>query len=452
MTRQTPITGGSPGLPRILGAPSAAAVMVGLVIGSGIFRVPSSVAASVESVGAIILVWVAGGVLALIGALVVAELSCLYPQAGGVYVFLREAFGPLPAFVYGWTRLLLLTPASIGAIALIFAAYLRPLLPPGAPEARWIAALAILIVTLLNYRSLLWSALVENTASLIKVLLLLGLSFSLFALGDPSEGSFSGPVGITPSSWSGFGLALVTVMWTYSGWSSVAAMAGEVRDPDRNLPRAIFGGISTVILIYLCVNGAFLFTLAPGEVASSSRVAADAAMRIWGEAGASVITGIVAIATFSAVQAAMMFNPRIFFAMANDGLLFSPIGKVHDRFLTPHLATLFTSILGIAYVSIRSFEQLAQAFILGVWPFHILMVIGLIRLRSLHPEKERPYRTWGYPLLPVVFLLASMAMVINALVWETGLTLFGFALIGAGVPVYYLRGRASLKREPSEGS
>ncbi|MFC1662230.1 APC family permease, partial [Gemmatimonadota bacterium] len=349
---------GVPDLPRVLGSVSASAVMVGLVIGSGIFRVPSSVAASVETVGAIALVWVLGGVLALFGSLVVAELSCLYPEAGGVYVFLREAYGPASAFLYGWTRLLLLVPASIGAISLILAAYLDPFLPVEGLEDRWIAALVILLVTVLNYRSLLWSALLENIVTVAKVLVLLALAVALFALGDGAHGALAEPTQLSPASWSGFGLALVTVMWSYSGWSSIAALAGEVRDPGRNMPRALMGGIIVVLLVYLAINGAYLYVLPLEEMAGSPMVAADAATEVFGGWGVSLVSGIVILATFGAVQAAMMFNPRIFYAMAKDGLLFSPIGSVHRTFLTPHFATLFTALLGIGYVLVRSFEQL----------------------------------------------------------------------------------------------
>jgi amino acid transporter len=426
-------------LPRILGAPSAAAVMVGLVIGSGIFRVPSSVALSVETVGAVALVWIVGGLISLFGALVVAELSCLYPEAGGVYVFIREAYGPLPAFLYGWTRLLLLVPASVGAMSLILAAYLRPLLPFEAVDERWIAAAVIVFVTALNYRSLLWSSRLENVISFSKVVLLLVLALALFTLGDGRSGALSQPMGLAPASWTGFGLALVTVMWTYSGWSSIAALAGEVRDPGRNMPKALIWGIGVVLLVYLGINGAYLFVLPLDEVAGSTMVATDAAAAALGDVGSLFVSGIVVLATFGAVQAAMMFNPRIFFAMANDGLLFSPIGRVHNRFLTPHLATVFTSILGIGYVAVRSFEQLAQAFILGVWPFHILMVLAVFHFRGTRPEAERPYKTWGYPVVPALFLAASGLMILNALLAEPGLTLFGFGLILAGIPVFLLR-------------
>ena len=435
-------------LPRILGWPSAAGVMVGLMIGSGIFRVPSSVATNVESVGAMGMVWVAGGILALCGALTILELTCLYPRAGGVYVFLREAYGPLPAFLYGWTRLLLLVPASVGAIALILAAYLKTIVPLAGISDRWIAAAVIALLAALNYRSLKWGAGLENVVSGAKVIALAALGVVAFTMGESTAGALSGPITFAPSSWSGFGLAMVTVMWSYSGWSSSAALAGEVRDPARNMPRAVLGGVSVVIVLYLVTNAAYLRLLPVEAIAGSRLVAADAMSRVLGEAGASLVALLVVVSTFGAVQAALMFNPRIFYAMASDGLLFAPIGRVHAEFRTPHLATLFTAALGIVYVSVRSFDQLAQAFILGVWPFEILMVWSVFRLRRLQPDAPRPFRTPGYPFVPALFLVATVLMIVNALIRQPGLTLFGFGLILAGVPFYLL---ASRRRSFHEG-
>ncbi len=428
----------APPLPRILGTASLAAIGVGLMIGSGIFRVPSPVAADVGSTGAIALVWVAGGLLALFGSMTVAELACLYPEAGGVYVFLREAHGPLPAFLYGWTRLLLLTPASIGAIALIFASYARSFLTLAPGADRWIAAGLIAALAVVNYRSLLWSALFENAITATKVLTLLGLCVGVFALRSRTDGALAGPAAVAPATWGGFGLALVTVMWAYSGWASVSAMAEEASDPGRTLPRALILSVTIVIGIYLAVNAAYLWLLPLPDVAASTAVAADVARAAFGPVGIRMVAGLVLVSTLGALQAALMFNPRIFLAMARDGLLPGAVGRVHEKFRTPHAATLCAAGLGVVYVSVRSFEQLAQAFILGVWPFHILTVWAVFKLRRMRPEADRPYRTWGYPVVPALFLLASAALVLNALVQRPGLTLFGFALIAAGAPVYWL--------------
>jgi basic amino acid/polyamine antiporter, APA family len=434
-----------PALPRVLGATSAAAVMIGLMIGSGIFRVPSVVAAQVGEVGAIGMLWVLGGLMALFGSLTIAELACMYPRVGGVYVFLREAYGPLPAFLYGWTRLLLLVPASVGAISLIFASYLDALLPGLGLRERWVAGALILTLTVLNYRSLLWGARLENALTAAKVLALAVVAGAVFGLGNRESGALAAAPAFAPSSWSGFGLAMVTVMWSYSGWSSVAAFAGEVKDPGRTLPRAIVGGIVLVIGIYLATNAAYLYVLPVDEMAGSSLVAAEAATRVFGTPGSRIVAALVVLSTVGAVQAALMFNPRIFYAMATDGLLFGPVGLVHRRFLTPHVATVFTALLGIAYLSVRSFEQLAQAFILGVWPFHILMVWAVFRLRRTKPDMPRPYRTAGFPVTPAIFLLASGAMIVNALVRQPGLTLFGFGLIIAGTPFYLIARRTARK-------
>jgi amino acid transporter len=421
--------------------------MVGLIVGSGIFRVPSAVAGQVESVGAIALLWALGGVIALCGSLTIAELACLYPEAGGVYVFLRQAYGPLAAFLYGWTRLFLLVPASIGAIALIFGSYAGAFLHLGPSGERPIAAALIVALAALNYRSLVWGAGLVNVVTLAKVAALATVAVTAFIFGSPERGAFAEPLAFAPATWPGFGLALVTVMWAYSGWSSVVALAGEVKHPERTLPRALAGGIVLVIVVYLATNGAYLYLLSVTEIANSPQVASDAATRVFGAWGSRIVAVLVALSTFGAVQAALMFNPRIFYAMASDGLLFGPVGHVHQRFLTPHVATVFTAVLGIAYLSLRSFEQLAQAFILGVWPFHILMVWAVFRLRRLRPDLPRPFRTPGYPVVPAAFLVASGAMVLNAFIQQTALTLFGFALILAGVPVFLL-----IQRRTGRGS
>lgn len=434
-----------PGLDRRLGAVSGAGVIVGLMVGSGIFRVPSVVAGHVESVVPVAGLWVAGGGLALLGALSLAELAAMYPRTGGIYVYLREVYGPLVAFLYGWTRLLVLAPASIGAIALICAAYLRSLLPLGGLSESEVAVAVIVAVAALNVRSVSASAVTGNALSALKVAGLVVLGLALLWLGDAGGGSLatvgSGP-GAPPASWSAFGLALVTVMWTYSGWSAVTALGGEMRDPGRTLPRALALGTAVVVAAYLVVNAGYLLVLPADAMAASPLVAADAAGAAAGSAARHLVAVLVAVSTFGALHAAMMYNPRIFYAMAEDGLLFRPFGRAHERYRTPHLAVTLSALLGIGFVLSRSFEQLAETFILGVWPFHVLAVAGLFVLRRRRPDAERPYRVQGYPLTPALFLAASVAMVANAL-WQRPAS--GAASVGAvllGVPVYLVWIRA----------
>jgi amino acid transporter len=423
---------------------SAAAVLVGSTIGSGIFRVPSAVAGNVGVAGASLLLWVTGAVIALFGALTIAELAALFPRTGGIYVFLREAYGPLPAFLFGWTELLVIRPAALGAIAMIFAEYLSEFLPLGPGQVRMVAAGAILLLSAANIRSVSWGAVVQNASTAAKVVALVGVALLALLLGNQGSGALGEPLTMTPLSWSGFGVALIAVMWAYDGWADLTFMAGEVRDPARTLPRALLGGTAAIVVIYLIVNAAYLYVLPIDQMAGSKLVAADAARQIFGSAGASIVAAMVMLSAFGALNGSMMTGPRIFFAMADDGLFFRPVAAVHRRYQTPYAAIGLAALLGIGYVSIRSFEQLADAFVLGIWPFYALAVGAVFVLRR-RPGLERPYRTVGYPVVPLVFLLASVAMLANSLIKQPGATLFGFGVIAAGVPVYYgwqaVRGR-----------
>jgi basic amino acid/polyamine antiporter, APA family len=375
--------------------------------------------------------------VAVFGALTLAELATMFPKSGGIYVFLREAYGPLPAFLFGWTRLLVIQPAVFGAIAMIFAAYANAFVALGDSGERVVAASLIALLAAANYRSMRWGAFVQNSSTVAKVAALLLLAAAALLLGDPAAGALAGPVEFAPLTWTGAGLALIAVLWTYDGWADVTYVAGEVRDPGRTLPRALIGGAAAIVLIYMIVNVAYLYVLPIGEMAASTLVAADVATVIFGAGGAALIAALVMLSTFGALNGTMMSGPRVFFALADDGLFFRPFAAVHPRFQTPHLAITLAAGLGIAYVSVRSFEQLAEAFILGIWPFYILAVWGVFRLRRMRPEAPRPYRAWGYPVVPLVFLAASAAMLMNALVRQPVSTLIGFGIILSGVPVYW---------------
>ena len=424
-------------LPRRIGLWSAAAVLVGSTIGSGIFRVPSAVAGDVGTVGAIILLWLVGAAVALMGALTLAELAVLFPRSGGIYVFLREAYGPLPAFLFGWTELLVIRPSALGAIAVLFAEYLAEFVPIGGPGVRTAAALAIVVLAAVNIRSLGWGAVVQNASTAAKVAALVGLALVAFMLGNPGEGAFAQPVELARTTWGGFGIALVAVMWAYDGWADLTFLGGEVRDPARVLPRALLGGTATVVLVYLIVNVAYLYVLDIPAMSGRPLVAADAARAVFGNPGAAIVAAMVMVSAFGALNGATMTGPRIFFAMADDGLFFRPIAAVHPTWRTPAAAITLAALLGIAYLSVRTFEQLADSFILGIWPFYALAVGAVFRLRRTHPELPRPYRTLGYPVVPAVFLVASLALLGNALVEQPASTAFGFGIILLGIPAYY---------------
>ncbi len=425
-------------LPRQLGIWSAAAVLVGSTIGSGIFRVPSTVAEQVGTVGAMVSLWILGALIALFGALTLAELAALFPRSGGIYVFLREAYGPLPAFLFGWTELLVIRPSALGGIAMLFAEYVQTFAPLSDAGVRVIAASAIVTLAAANIFSVRWGALVQNVSTAGKVGALVGLAVAAFLFGSGAEGSFASPIEWSPTTWGGYGIALVAVMWAYDGWADLTFIAGEVKDPGRTMPRALLSGTMGIIVIYLVVNAAYMYVLSPAAMAGKPLIAADAARTIFGAVGASIVASMVMLSAFGALNGSTMTGPRIFYAMAEDGLFFRPIARVHPRFKTPFVAIALAATLGIGYVSLRSFEQLADAFILGIWPFYALAVGAVFRLRRTRPDLERPYRTWGYPLVPIVFLLASVAMLGNAVVESPGQTLFGFGVILVGIPVFYL--------------
>lgn len=418
---------------------SAAAVLVGSTIGSGIFRVPSTVAADVGTIGAIALAWVIGAIVALFGALTLAELATLYPRSGGIYVYLREAYGPMPAFLFGWTELWVIRPSALGAVSMIFAAYLGKFIPMGDTGIRVAAAMAIIALSAANIRSVTWGAAVENTTTAAKVLALFAVSILALMFGDGSRGGLAGPISFEPSSWGGFGIALIAVLWAYDGWADLTFMAGEVKDPSRTMPRALLSGVAIVVLLYLAINAAYLYVLPVDVMRNSTLVAADAAMRIFGNSGAVIISALVMLSTFGTLNGSVMTGPRILFAMAEDDLFFRPIASVHPRFRTPWLSIALCALLGVGYVSVRNFQQLADAFILGIWPFYALGVGAVFILRRKLPDVERPYRTFGYPFVPIVFLLASIAMLLNALVEQPRSTLIGFAIILLGIPAFYAR-------------
>jgi amino acid transporter len=446
---------GTDRLQRQLGLWSAVAVLVGSTIGSGIFRVPSTIAGQVGTVGAMAMLWVLGGLIALFGALTLAELAALFPRSGGIYVFLREAYGPLPAFLFGWTELLVIRPSALGGIAMLFAEYLRTFVPLGDSQVRIVAMAAILTLATANIFSLRFGSLVQNASTAAKAVTLLGLAVTAFVLGDYAGGSFAQPILWSPTTWGGFGIALVAVMWAYDGWADLTFMAGEVRDPERNLPRALLGGTAAVVVIYLVVNAAYLYVLPSAEMPGKPLVASDAARTIFGQVGASVVAAMVMLSAFGALNGSTMTGPRIFYAMAEDGLFFRPIAAIHARFRTPYAAIALAAALGIGYVSFRRFEELANAFILGIWPFYALAVLAVFTLRRKRPDLHRPYRTWGYPFVPIVFLIASVAMLLNAAVRETKSTLVGFGIILLGIPVYYvwqsMRKRGSNRGTPARG-
>ena len=412
------------------------ALVVGLTIASGIFRVPSSIAADAGTVSAIILLWVLGGLVALCGALSLAELAAMFPRTGGQYVFMRETYGGLMAFLFGWT-FLLVSPGIWAALALIFASYAGTFIPLTDTAARVVAAVLVVLVGTVNYCSVRLGAILQNISTVAKVLALLAVASSVFILGRPGEGAFSTSSGVTAVDWGSLGIAFIGVMFSYGGWVEFSGLAGEIRDPGRNIPLAFGAGMAIVIVIYVLLNVAYLYVLPVQAVATSKLVAADAMMQAVGEAGASVVAAFVMLSTFGALSAIAMAFPRVFYAMAEDGVFFRSLSAVHPRFLTPHRAIAFTAALAVLYISSRTFEQVIEAVIVGMWPFEFLLVLAVLILRRTRPDAVRPYRTFGYPWVPLVFLAAVALLLTNTLTEHPVSTAVSVGITLFGVPVFF---------------
>jgi amino acid transporter len=424
-------------LQRRLGVFTCAAIIMGITIGSGIFRVPSFVAAGVPSVGGMALLWVLAGLITLCLALSLAELATLFPRPGGNFVFIREAWGARAAFLYGW-MFLVINPAGWAAIALMFAEYLSHFIPLGYLGQRLVAIGVIALVTFANYRSVPLAAALQNIATSAKALALLVLAAAIFALAPGHDGALAQPLSFAIPGAAAFAAGLVGVLWAYEGVATFCALCGEVRDPGKTLPRALTLAVSGVILLYLLVNAAYAYALPIGEIAQSKLVAATATSRVAGDLAASIVAALVMLSTFGAVAAVSLSDPRVLYAMAQEGLFFRTIGRVHPRFGTPHVAVLTAGVLACLWVSVRDFRQLYEAFILGQWPFYALAVLGMMRLRWKRPDLARPYRTPVFPFVPMIFLAAAGYLLVSYLFTDTLKSAIDVALISLGLPIYFL--------------
>jgi amino acid transporter len=435
-------------LPRQLGLWSAVAVVAGITIGSGIFRTPAGVASRLPGPLPIFMVWIAGGLVALCGALTLAEVAGAFPETGGIYVFIRRGFGDFWAFLFGWAELSVIRAAAVGAIATTFAEYFLRVLgydPTVAPYNDWVhyvAAGAIAVISALNYVGVRWGSLIQNATTIAKYFGLLFIILVALAIGLPKTGGHFTPM-TPPGSFSiaPFGLALVSVLWAYDGWADLAFISGEVKNPGHNLPRALIWGTLAVIAIYLLANIAYLGVMSVDEMRTSKLVAADVALKLIGPAGVTFVAITVMLSTLGTLNGSILTNPRVFFAMAADGLLFRKVAAVHPRYQTPYVAITLTAVLGIVFVMLRTFEQLADTFVTAIIPFYALGVASIFVFRKRGGADYQPtYRTPLYPITPIIFVLAIAYLLGNAMLDASsrGPTLAIFGVIALGIPIYFL--------------
>ena len=453
-------------------------IVVGTIIGSGIFLKVDTIAAAMGSFLPILGVWLAGGVAAMCGSLTVAELSAMLPHAGGPYVYLRHAYGRQTAYLWGWTEFTVVRTGSMGSLAcatvIYFNRFLESLeqqaaLPPGLADVvplshaaqGGLTILAVLSLSIVNIAGTHWGAWMQNVTTFIKVAFLAFLMSAPLLLGKGSATNLQPmmPESINIDFWRGFGLAMVAVFWPYDGWINISTVAEEIRQPQRNVPLGLGVGLLAVIAIYLGANVGYHLMLPMEQIQQTGTVAADAMGALIGNWGAVVAALGVACSTFGALNANLLTGPRVYFAMARDGLIFRWIGQVHASFGTPMAAIISQAMWSLVLIAVvfslvehpkQAFDRLTDFVILGTTVFSGLTVAAVFILRKRSPDAPRPYRTWGYPLTPVVFLLSVCVVVITIVTSSPWQLLSVAGLLAVGSAVYHSTGASAAQRPDAD--
>jgi APA family basic amino acid/polyamine antiporter len=425
-------------LHRALGYTASTAIVIGTIIGSGIFLVPHDIAQQVGSVRALMLIWLIGGVLSLAGSLSLAELGAANPAAGGIYVYLRDAYGKLFAFLYGWALLLVINSGSVATLAVAFGIYSATFVPLSPLQQKLVAVGAISLLTLINILGVRKAAAVQTLFTLAK---LAGLAIIMGAafLIHPAVPVQATHAWLMPHpSVSSYGVAMIGVLWAYEGWHMLSFAVGEVKDPSRVIPRSYLVGTLVVMAVYFGANFAYLRVLSLPVIAENQRVAAKTMEVLAGPRGATFVSALILCSIFGAINGTVLGGPRAYFAMARDGLLFPSAGQVHPRYGTPAVALLIQGGWSIVLASTGTYKQLYTYVIFTGWLFYGAAALAVVVLRHKRRELARPYRVWGYPVLPVAFSVAALAIVANALVRSPKESGLGLILVLVGLPIFLI--------------
>ncbi|MDQ8159177.1 MAG: amino acid permease [Gemmatimonadota bacterium] len=430
-------------LARTLGVTDLVLLVIGTVIGSGIFIVPAVVLRQVQgSLSLAVLVWVLAGVLSLLGALTYGELGAGRPDAGGLYAYIRDAFGPLPAFLYGWTKFFVIASGSAATLAVAFSSYLKEFVALSPIQAKMVAVAMLIVIGFINVRGTRRSAGVQNWSTGVKLGAIVIMSVLLLGRGSGMSGAMTALPTFTPSLLTGLGLSLIGVLWAYEGWQYVTFAAGETRDAQRTFPLAITVGTALLIVLYLLVNLGYVAALGVTGVQETERVAATAVNAVFGPVAAKGITVIILVAMFSATNGLTLTAPRLYFSMARDGVFFAKLGELHPRFGTPAFAIIAGTVWASLLALTGTFEQLLTYVVFSGWIFYGLgaMSLFVFRRRSGPPAT---FRVPGYPVTPLLFVGASAAIVLNAVITAPAQALIGLGAVLAGIPafLYWRRGR-----------
>jgi basic amino acid/polyamine antiporter, APA family len=450
MPTDTQVVKPRPELARDLGVSHAGAIVVGTIIGSGIFLVPAEMMQAVGSARLVYLAWLVGGLLSFFGALTYAELGAMKPQAGGEYVYVRDGYGPLAGFLYAWTWFLIAKPASIATVTIglvriletfpVFAFFSNHAIsqPFAITYGQLVAIAATVLISLLNYIGIKRAGEFQLVFTLLKVAIILGIVFIGFRYRAGSWSHFAGAYGAAKGGIAGFMAALVAALWAYDGWNDLNMVAGEIRQPERNIPIALIVGVATVGALYMLVNAAVQFVLPAGAIAASLRPASDAIGLVWGTLGASVVSAAMAVSMLVTLNGTIMSGARVPFAVARDRYFFSALAEVHPRFHTPSVAIVVQAALAILLLLLGgSFRQFFSLAIFAEWLFYMIAGSTVFIFRRRDPQATRPYRVWGYPLVPALFVLSSALLLYYTFTDNLRNSALGCLVILGGVPVFY---------------
>jgi APA family basic amino acid/polyamine antiporter len=413
-------------------------MVVGTIIGASIFVQPSEITGQVFSVKGVFLVWLVSGLLTFFGALVCAELASIFTRSGGVYVYLKEAYSPSMGFLWGWAMFWSAHSGIIAAIAVIFSRYIAYFLPMSAAMVKIVSIAAILILSAINYRGVRQGSSLQTLMTLGKVVAIVFIIIAGFFLGSRLPEHFvTMNTGSHNISLNSFFLAVAAGLFAFGGWHMVTYNSEETIHPRKTIPRALMIGTIIVTLCYLGLNAVYMYVLPLESVASSTRIAADAADALLGFGGGALMSGLVIFSTFGALSGIILCGPRVYYSMARDGLLFRWVGDIHPRYGTPHKAIIVQGVWSSALVATGTYKALFTRVVYTEWIFFGLMAIGLFLFRR-RPGIVRGSRIWGYPVVPALFIVASFAIVVNQIVSDPRESLFGLSLVLVGLPIYYL--------------
>jgi APA family basic amino acid/polyamine antiporter len=465
----SPSSTGDPALVRGIGAWDATLITIGSVLGSGIFITTGDIARSLPHGGLIVLVWIAGGLLTLTGALTYAELGSMFPRTGGQYHYLKEAYGPLSGFLFGWAAFLVIMTGGIAALSVGFGEYLGYYIPffstghilfsfPLGSVTRTVnggqlaGAIVIAVLTAVNYVGLRKGALLQNVVTVAKVASLLGLAgFGLLvpARTDPSGALLASlPSGNAAAA---FGVGMIAALWSYDGWYAVSNIAGEMKKPSRDLPVGLIAGVLAVTLLYTVMNLVYVRALSIDEMAATGRIGESAAHVLFGPVGAQIVTAAVIVSIFGCISSTILYAARIYLPMAREGSFFPALATIHPRYRTPGACLIAQGVWSAVLTFSGSYEQLYTYVVFALVVFHSATGAAVFVLRRTRPEAARPYRTWGYPVMPALFVLVSLALVANTLRERPIESLIGSAMIAAGIPAYLFWRRRAGQAGRSKG-